>query len=130
MNNITLLGRFTRDPEVRYTQTGKVVCTGTIAVDRPFSKNGQHETDFIPIVIWGKQAEICGNNFSKGKRILVEGRLQTRKYEAKDGTKRTAFEVIVNHLYFIEKKVTADAETLADMQSLGTPVPIDEEINF
>lgn len=139
MNKIVLLGRFTRDPEVRYTSTGKVVCQGTIAVDRPFvNQDGQREADFIPIVIWGKQAEICGNNFAKGQRILVDGRLQIRSYEAKDGSKRYAAEVIVSQFYFIEKKATdapakqssATSNESTCMESFGSAVPFDEEIPF
>lgn len=139
MNKIVLLGRFTRDPEVRYTSTGKVVCQGTIAVDRPFvNQDGQREADFIPIVIWGKQAEICGNNFAKGQRILVDGRLQIRSYDAKDGSKRYAAEVIVSQFYFIEKKATdtsakqpsAASNESNCMESFGSVVPFDEEIPF
>ena len=71
MNKIILLGRLTRDPEVRYTPTGKVVCQFTLAVDRPFAnQEGQREADFIPVVIWGKQAETCGNSLTKGQRLL------------------------------------------------------------
>ena len=140
MNKIILLGRFTRDPEVRYTSTGKVVCQGTIAVDRPFvNQDGQHEADFIPIVIWGKQAEVCGNSFAKGQRILIEGRLQIRSYDAKDGSKRYATEVIVSSFNFIEKK-TSNTDTNASasaasqddrgMEAFGAAVPFDEELPF
>lgn len=139
MNKIFLLGRFTRDPEVRYTSTGKVVCQGTIAVDRPFvNQDGQHEADFIPIVVWGKQAEVCGNSFAKGQRILIEGRLQIRSYD-KDGLKRYATEVIVSSFNFIEKK-TSNTDTNASasaasqddrgMETFGAAVPFDEEIPF
>lgn len=142
MNKIILLGRFTRDPEVRYTSTSKVVCQGTIAVDRPFvNQDGQHEADFIPIVIWGKQAEVCGNSFSKGQRILIEGRLQIRSYDAKDGSKRYATEVIVSNFNFIEKKISntdtntnASASTASQddrgMEAFGAAVPFDEELPF
>lgn len=139
MNKIILLGRFTRDPEVRYTSTGKVVCQGTIAVDRPFvNQDGQHEADFIPIVIWGKQAEVCGNSFAKGQRILIEGRLQIRSYDA-NGSKRYATEVIVSSFNFIEKKTSntdTNASALAPsqddrgMETFGAAVPFDEEIPF
>lgn len=142
MNKIILLGRFTRDPEVRYTSTGKVVCQGTIAVDQPFvNQDGQHEADFIPIVIWGKQAEVCGNSFAKGQRILIEGRLQIRSYDAKDGSKRYATEVIVSNFNFIEKKISntdtntnASASTASQddrgMEAFGATVPFDEELPF
>lgn len=107
MNKVILMGRLTRDPEVRYTQTGKVVCQFTLAVDRPFAnQEGQREADFIAIVVWGKIAELCGNSLTKGQRALVDGRLQIRSYDAKDGTKRWVTEVIANSVEFIERKAT------------------------
>lgn len=134
MNKIILLGRLVRDPEVRYTNTGKVVCQFTLAVDRPFSnQDGQREADFIPVVIWGKQAEICGNSFGKGQRVLVEGRLQTRTYDAKDGTKRYVTEVIADHFEFIEKKDRSEQGENKEAQgfnSFGSAKPFDEEIPF
>ncbi|MDY6029992.1 MAG: single-stranded DNA-binding protein [Acidaminococcaceae bacterium] len=139
MNKVILLGRLTRDPEVRYTQTGKVVCQFTLAVDRPFgNQEGQREADFIPVVIWGKQAETCGNSLSKGQRVLVEGRLQVRSYDAKDGTKRYVTEVIADRFEFIERKgdspanggSTASAAGNGGMESFGSAVPFDEEIPF
>ena len=87
MNKIILMGRLTKDPEVRYTQSGKVVCQFTIAVDRPFSgEDGKKEADFIPIIIWGKPAEIAGNSLAKGHRVLVEGLEWSAKSE-QDGVK-------------------------------------------
>ena len=141
MNKIILLGRLTRDPEVRYTSTGKVVCQFTLAVDRPFAnQEGQREADFIPVVIWGKQGETCGNYLTKGQRALVEGRLQIRSYNAKDGGKRWITEVIADHFEFIECKATSDIteEKVSDSaaptssMSYGTNVPLlsDEEIPF
>ena len=138
MNKIILMGRLVRDPEVRYTQTGKVVCQFTIAVDRPFSnQEGQREADFIPVIVWGKQAELCGNSLAKGQRVLVEGRLQIRSYDAKDGSKRWVTEVIANSSEFIERRsdfanggAPASAGK-ADFESgFGSPVPFDEEIPF
>lgn len=138
MNRIILMGRLVRDPEVKYTQTGKVVTSFNIAVDRPFSgQDGKKEADFINCQIWGKQAETVGNCFRKGHRILVEGRLQTRSYDAKDGSKRYVSEVIVDRFEFIERKsdtagaspAPAAADT-GDMSSFGTAIPFDEEIPF
>lgn len=143
MNKIILMGRLTRDPEVRYTSTGKVVCQFTVAVDRPFvSQDGKREADFIPVVIWGKQAELCGNSLTKGQRVLVEGRLQIRSYDAQDGTKRWVTEVIANSFEFIERKgdfshpaAGAQAPGAANnnggnMDSFGSQVPFDEEVPF
>lgn len=146
MNRIFLLGRLVRDPEVRYTPSGKVVCQFTLAVDRPFAnQEGQREADFIPVVIWGKQAETCGNSLTKGQRALVEGRLQIRSYDAKDGSKRYVTEVIADRFEFIERKSDfAPRSNQADhsnytpntssgngsMESFGSAVPFDEEIPF
>ena len=105
MNKVILMGRLTKDPDVKYTQTGKVVCQFTLAVDRPFTnQEGQREADFIPVVIWGKIAELCGNSLTKGQRALVEGRLQIRSYDAKDGSKRWVTEIIANSVEFVERK--------------------------
>ena len=105
MNKIILMGRLVRDPEVKYTQTGKVNATFTLAVDRPvFSKEAPKEADFIPVVIWGKQAEAVGNYLSKGQRALVEGRLQIRSYEAKDGSRKYVTEVIAERFEFVESR--------------------------
>ena len=105
MNIIVLLGRLVRDPEVRYTTTGKCVCQFTLAVDRPFTnQDGQREADFINIVVWGKTAELCGNSLMKGHRLGVVGRLQIRSYDGKDGKKHYITEVIANSVKFIERK--------------------------
>lgn len=150
MNRITLLGRLVRDPEVRYTPNSRMVCQFTLAVDRPFANTeGQREADFIPIVIWGKQAEICGKNLQKGHRALVEGRLQIRSYDAKDGTKKYITEVIADKFEFIERKSDIAHPTNTNnceqpnypapqpayqeqsaFDQMGNPVPFDEEIPF
>lgn len=142
MNKIILMGRLVRDPEVRYTQTGKVVCQFTLAVDRPFAnQEGQREADFIPVIVWGKQAELCGNSLTKGQRALVEGRLQIRSYDAKDGSKKWITEIIASVFEFCEKKEEISANypsgTSAsyagqgsNMESFGSAVPFDEEIPF
>lgn len=117
MNKITLLGRLVKDPEVQYTQSGKCVTKITLAVDRPFSK--EKEADFIPVVLWDKQAELVGNSCQKGHRLLVDGRLQIRSYDGKDGQKRWVTEVIASSMEFIEKK---EQKTMATM---GEEVPFD-----
>ena len=105
MNRIFLLGRLVRDPEVRVTPTERTVCTFTLAVDRPFTaKSGQREADFINIVTWNKTAELCGNSLLKGQRALVEGRLQIRSYDDKDGNRHWVTEVIADRVEFIERK--------------------------
>lgn len=136
MNKIVLLGRLVKDPDVKYTQSGKCVASFTLAVDRPFKgQNGEKETDFINVVTWGKTAELVGNSCIKGHRLLVEGRLQIRSYDAKDGTKRWVTEIIANSVEFIERKsenATPAAGTGAksEMEAFGQAVPFDEEIPF
>lgn len=97
MNIIVLTGRLTKEPEVRYTQSGKTVCSFSIAVDRPFSgQDGKREADFFNCMLWGKQGETFGNTVHKGHRILVEGRVQISSYQAKDGSKRQSTDVVRN----------------------------------
>lgn len=114
MNKVILIGRLTRDPEVRYTQSGVAVATFTLAVDRRFARNaennGQPTADFIPIVTWRKLAEICGNNLVKGRRISVEGRMQVRNYDAQDGTKRYVTEVVADEVEFLDSRNSAPHE--------------------
>ena len=89
MNKCHIIGRMTKDPEVRYTQGGTAVATFTLAVDRRVAKDKPKEADFIPCVVWGKMADGVVKNYCyKGKQVAVEGRIQVRSYDAKDGTKR------------------------------------------
>lgn len=101
LNAITLIGRLTADPELRYTPSGAAVANFTIAVDRKFSKND--ETDFIPVVAWQRLAEICNEYLHKGKLVCIQGSLQTRSYEDKDGNKRKAFEVKADEMVMLDK---------------------------
>ena len=102
MNKVILIGRLTRDPELRYTSSNVPTATFSIAVDRTFTnQNGEREADFINIVVWRKQAENCKNYLSKGSQVAVEGRIQTRNYDAQDGTKRYVTEVICDNVTFL-----------------------------
>lgn len=133
MNKLVLLGRLVNDPVVRYTQTGKVVAQFTLAVNRPYtSEGGQREADFINCVLWGKPAETLGNHVTKGQRVLVEGRLQIRSYNAQDGSKRYVTEVICNSFEFIESKNNGETsgQQQSAMDSFGSAVPFDPEIPF
>lgn len=104
MNHIVLIGRLTRDPELRYTPNGVAVASFDLAVDRPTTnQQGQRETDFIRIVTWQKQAEVVANYLKKGRLVAVEGRLQIRNYETQDGQKRKAAEVVANRVQFLER---------------------------
>lgn len=104
LNKVVLIGRLTADPELKFTPgTGTAVSTFSIAIDRRFKKEGaEKEADFIPIVVWGKSAENCANFTAKGKLIGISGRIQTRSYDAKDGTKRYVTEVVAEEVQFLE----------------------------
>lgn len=136
MNKVVLMGRLARDPEVRYTPTGKVVCQFTLAVSRDYKNaEGNYDTDFINCVAWGKTAETIGNSFTKGKRILVtDGSIRIRSYETKEGTKRWVNEVLVTSFEYVERKEGNKPEVPADgdFTGMGTevPVPFNEELPF
>lgn len=97
LNDITIMGRFVRDPEQRYTQTDKTVANFTLAVPRDADRD---KTDFIDCVAWDKKADFVCNYFQKGQLAIVNGRLQIRSWEDKDGNKRTSAEVVANNVYF------------------------------
>lgn len=132
MNRIILLGRLVKDPDVKVTTSGKTVCTFTLAVDRPFSgKDGKREADFINIQTWNKTAELIGNYVSKGQRLLVDGRLQIRSYDGKDGQKHYATEVVADRVEFIERKEKSAQKAESEaMEGFGSEVQFDEEIPF
>jgi len=113
------IGRLTADPSLKYTQAGNAVATFTLAVDRAFSK--EKETDFIPCVVWRKQAENCANYIGKGSLVAVEGRIQVRSYDAKDGQRRWATEVIADNVRFLDKR---------GQQQQGQAAQIGEEVEF
>jgi single-strand DNA-binding protein len=104
LNNVSLMGRLTRDPELRHTQSGSKVATFTLACNRDFSSNGQSEADFIDIVAWKKTAEFVEKYFQKGRQVAVEGRLQSRKWQDKDGNNRVAIEIVARQVHFAESK--------------------------
>ena len=111
LNKVLLLGRMVADPELRQTPSAVSVCSFTIAVDRPYVKGGERQTDFIDCVAWRNTAEFLCRYFQKGKPILVEGRIQTRTYTDKNDQKRKAVEVQVDNVNFVEgTKPTGNAE--------------------
>ena len=105
LNRVILIGRLTRDPELRYTPNGTAVASFTLAVDR-FRTNaqGEREADFIPIVVWQKQAENCANYLGKGSLAAVDGRMQVRSYDDKDGIRRWVTEVIADTVRFLDRR--------------------------
>ena len=107
LNHIVIMGRLTRDPELRRTGSGKPVASFTVAVDRDFAPQGQ-ETDFIDCVAWNATGEFVSKHFTKGSMIVVNGRLQIRSWTDKDGNKRRTAEIIANDCYFGESKRQQD----------------------
>lgn len=109
LNRVLLAGRMSRDPELRFTPQNVPVCTVTLAVPRDFKpKNAEAETDWVDVVLWRGSAEFVGRYGAKGRLMIVDGRLQMRTYTDKDGNKRTAAEVVADHVYFGDRKETAD----------------------
>ena len=125
LNSVIIMGRLTRDPELRHTQNGTAVASLTLACDRDFKpKNGEKETDFIDVVVWGKTAEFAANYFTKGRMAIVEGRLQARNWQDKDGNKRKSTEVVADRMYFGDskqdgKKQTAPSDDFEEIEDDG-----------
>ena len=128
MNTVQILGNLTKDPEVRFTKTGRAVATFTVAATNTYIDTATNETKeqtaFINCVAWGKQGELL-QQYRKGNRLFVEGRLQTRSYEAQDGQKRYATEVVAN---FVGTSLTNDETASSNFDSFAQPQ--DENIPF
>jgi single-strand DNA-binding protein len=127
MNKCILIGRLTKDPDLRYTQSGTAVATFTLAVDRPRRADSEKETDFIPVVAWGKTAENCANYIGKGSLAAVEGRIQVRTYEAKDGGRRWVTEVVAGAVHFLDKRGERAADTNVGGIEIGHEVEFSED---
>ena len=104
MNRVELVGRLTRDPELRHTPNGAATCNITIAIDRLPDQNGNRTADFIPVVVWNRQAENVSKYLAIGRLVAVEGRIQTRNYEDKDGKRVYVTEVVASNVQFLESK--------------------------
>ena len=133
VNRVILIGRPTRDPELRYTASGAAVASFCLAVDRPFKNgNGEKETDFINIVAWNKLGQSCAEYLQKGSLAVLEGRLQLRSYEDNNGIKRIAAEVIADNVRFLTPKggsiSNKDIDDLAESVANGS-FP-DEDVPF
>jgi single-strand DNA-binding protein len=123
MNRIILVGRLGRDPEVKFLESGTAICTFSIATDyKP--KNKDPETTWHRIIVWDKQGEACGQYLNKGKQVAVEGRVQLRKYQDKNGNDRQSYEVVAQHVEFLGSKsggqqnqTTASAQPAANQGS-------------
>lgn len=128
MNKVILIGRLTADPDLRYTQSQKPVATYRLAVDRPFKTEGQPEADFITCIAWNKNAEFVSKHLTKGTKIAIEGRIQTRNYDDKDGKKVFVTEVVVDRHEFCENKKAESSgkeeahSNIDDLQQFGDVV--------
>ena len=115
LNKIFIMGRLTRDPELRRTQSGTAVTSFSLAVDRDYkSQSGEKETDFIDVVAWRSTAEFVSKYFQKGSLIAIEGSLQSRQYQDKNGNNRTAIEFVVDNIYFAGPKQDNQQGTVDD----------------
>lgn len=124
MNKVILMGRLTKDPEVRYINNNNTaVCNFTLAVGRKFQK----ETDFIPIVAWNKLAEFCGKYFTKGMRVAIVGSIQTRTWDDNKGNKHYATEILANEAYFADSKKDYSNTSLNNEKSEEFGLEIDDQ---
>lgn len=123
MNKAILIGRLTRDPELRYTSSNRAVCQFTVAIDRPFTNQatGNREADFINIVAWDKTGENVGKYMTKGRLIAVEGRIQTRNYDNNEGRKVYVTEVIASNVQFLESRNTSQQPGGKGFDSMPEP---------
>lgn len=115
LNKVILMGRLTKDPETRYTSTNNtLVCSFTLAVDRRFSRQGEErQADFVPIIAWSKLGEFCSKYFSKGRQVVVCGRLQTRTWDDNDNKRHYVTEVVADEAYFADSKRGESGEVKA-----------------
>ena len=118
-NRAVLVGRLTKDPDLRFTPNGLAVCTFTLAVNRPFKnpQTGEHDADFINCVAWRKLAENVANYTSKGNLVAVDGRIQTRNYEGKDGSRVYVTEVVCDSIQFLEPKRNGQTQQQTQQQT-------------
>lgn len=142
INNVTLVGRMTKDCDLRYTPNGKAVGNFTLAVNRPFkNQNGEQEADFILCHVWGKSAENLANYMSKGSQVGVTGRIQTRNYENNEGRRIYVTEVVADQVAFLESKKQQNNQSVNQSQNnqqqsdpfanSGQPIDIqDEDLPF
>ena len=122
-NKVMLMGNLTRDPELRYIPSGSAVTSFTVAMNRVYKlQTGEkkEETSFVKVVVWGRMAEICGEYLTKGSPVFVEGRLQSRSWDAPDGQKRSALEVIAQSVQFLGRAGGAKAASQVPPQAVGT----------
>ena len=126
MNNVTLVGRLTKDPELRTISTGNTTCSFTVAVSRQFTNaNGERETDFINIVAFGNRAETMKKYLTKGSQIAISGRIQTGSYDASDGKKVYTTDVVVDEFQFLDSKSSREANSSTTTSAPSDVTPYD-----
>ncbi|MCO1601445.1 MULTISPECIES: single-stranded DNA-binding protein [Desulfosporosinus] len=133
LNRVVLIGRLTKDPELRYTPTGVAVANFTLAIDRNYKNaQGERDTDFINCVVYRQLAELCANYLAKGKLAAVDGRIQVRSYTGQDGQKRWVTEVIAEDVRFLSPKDGGSTESKSSggNSSFGHEVNLDDDIPF
>ena len=133
LNKVLLIGNLTRAPELRYTPSGTAVADLRMAVNRNYSTQSgekREETCFLTVVVWGKQAETCGEYLDKGSQIFVEGRLQTRDWEGKDGQKRTVTEVVAERVQFLGRGKSATPAAVPAAEPFSEEASGDEDVPF
>lgn len=138
MNKAILMGRLTKEPELRYTSTNNTpVCSFTLAVNRSYSKQGEErQADFIPVVAWNKLAEICGKYFQKGRQVVVVGRIQTRTWDDNEGKRHYVTEIIAEEAHFADSKKSEESSAKPSFGGTGSgedgfyPIGDDDELPF
>lgn len=134
LNRVVLIGRLTKDPELRYTPNGVAVASFTLAVDRNYKNaQGEKETDFIPCVVFRQLAELCANYLAKGRLAAVDGRIQVRSFEGQDGQRRWVTEVLGENVRFLSPKDSNNTNTSASSDDFGSfahEVSLDDDIPF
>lgn len=131
MNNVTLIGRLTKDPEIRYTSgTQMAVATFTVAIDRPVRAGGEKQTDFPRVTCFGKQAENCERYLAKGRLVGVQGRIQTGSYQNKDGVTVYTTDVVADRVEFLEWGEKKEANSAVTEESPEDFQAIDEDVPF
>lgn len=130
MNKVVLIGRLSRDPELRYTSNNTPVCQINVAVSRPVAQGKEPETDFINVTIWNKQAENLVKYVKKGNQIAIEGKIQTRSYDNEEGKKVYVTEVLANHVEFIGNNSNKTNDNQTQVQDNKTSYTVEEIDNM
>ena len=131
MNLVVQMGRFTADPEIRYTQDGKAIARGNLAVSRRFKQDGQPDADFFTVVAFGKTAEFIEKYFHKGMKAVISGELRNNNYTDKDGVKHYNNEILINNIEFAESKKSNDDNSNTSSDGfMNIPDGLDDELPF